>query len=716
MILNQGVLVFAQFLNIPLLSEPCHGPVITRRELFEEISSTAYAKDSLRNYIIKKFVLENCPEDVGKCIECVLKTFMSEYNKRWKQCHRIKERFLEKHSNWLNKSMNFPDTVYKYIVSLKHMEDELRPSTSKVGRPQKCFAESGERTKRTKLQPLMETYSGDEIVFAAQCTLQSSGKRDAAGIVKEVTQTTPTRATKIKKAYKSPVVLPKPYTGEEALALLVENKFTKQQYINIRKGSKDRNSDIYPSYHIIRGKKIECYPPKDDFTITETLAEIKLQSLLDHTVRRLIQSLENEVIQTLTENESMQLIWKWGCDGSSGQGMYHQQFEREDAQDSSIFIVCAMPLQLTIKESETVLWKNTQSSSTKLCRPIKITFQKETADLIKKEVDNIETQIGNLIPTKVTVDNKEFSVSSILLLTMVDGKVCSTIKGISSQKCFVCGATPTEMNNLQLVKTKQSDPSSYRFGLSILHTWIRFFECLLHIAYRLDIKKWQVRKDEKESFAARKASIVKRFRQEMGLIVDQPKPGGSGTTNTGNTARRFFQKPELSSAITGINFALIKQFGTILTAISSGFHINTEAFDKFCLGTATLFIELYPWFYMPPSVHKILIHGSSIIENAILPIGQLSEEAQESRNKDFRHYREHHARKCSRTSNIEDVMNMLLLSSDPVISKLRITPICKKQKMPIEVLSLLKDVPSDSDSVESFVQDSNSDSSDDASV
>jgi hypothetical protein len=38
---------------------------------------------------------------------------------------------------------------------------------------------------------------------------------------------------------------------------------------------------------------------------------------------------------------------------------------------------------------------------------------------------------------------------------------------------------------------------------------------------------------------------------------------------------------------------------------------------------------------MPASVHKVLVHGADIISGAILPIGKLSGEAQESRNKDL---------------------------------------------------------------------------------
>lgn len=54
--------------------------------------------------------------------------------------------------------------------------------------------------------------------------------------------------------------------------------------------------------------------------------------------------------------------------------------------------------------------------------------------------------------------------------------------------------------------------------------------------------------------------------------------------------------------------------------------------------TAKLYIQLYPWHPMTPTMHKILIHSVTVIENALLPIGLLSEEA-EARNKHFRQYR-----------------------------------------------------------------------------
>jgi hypothetical protein len=56
--------------------------------------------------------------------------------------------------------------------------------------------------------------------------------------------------------------------------------------------------------------------------------------------------------------------------------------------------------------------------------------------------------------------------------------------------------------------------------------------------------------------------------------------------------------------------------------MASGQDINTDAFDEYALQTARLFVSLYPWFYMPSSVHKILIHGANVIRFAILPIGK----------------------------------------------------------------------------------------------
>jgi hypothetical protein len=82
---------------------------------------------------------------------------------------------------------------------------------------------------------------------------------------------------------------------------------------------------------------------------------------------------------------------------------------------------------------------------------------------------------------------------------------------------------------------------------------------------------------------------------------------------------------------------------------------------------------------MPTAVHKILIHGAQVINSALLPIGQMSEDAQECGNKYIKKYRTDFTRKCSREKTMEDLFSRLLLASDPYISSLRKLP-CKKLK------------------------------------
>ena len=63
-----------------------------------------------------------------------------------------------------------------------------------------------------------------------------------------------------------------------------------------------------------------------------------------------------------------------------------------------------------------------------------------------------------------------------------------------------------------------------------------------------------------------------------------------------------------------------------------------------------------------------------------LPVGTLSEEAQERRNKDVRDCREFHARKTSRVDTLKDQLHHLLVCSDPVIANIIRTDIRRPRR------------------------------------
>lgn len=599
---------------------------------------------------------------------------------KWSAASRNKTTFENKNSDWLNTELEFSAAVIQ------------SPETTALlkGRPSTEFLASSERSKRRKTEQVRLDRSAEELAYAAQMQFRSEGKMDAAEIIKNVAFSTPTRASKYKEALKKESEVP--FSADEALSLFVEAKLTKFQYNLIRSSAKSHNSTLYPNYESITAAKKRCYP--ENLQISEDTAEVSLQNLLDHTTSRLFESLK-EVLDTVKPEDcnNLHLICKWGCDGSSGMSQYKQQFSDSSISDVNIFLTSMVPIQLingdpNLKE-KLIIWQNPRPSSTRFCRPIRMQFRHETTELSVMEKQYIDQQISVLQATKLKIALGEVFVKHTLYFTMIDGKLCNAVtENPSTQRCYLCNLTCKDFNNIdKILKQKITDESRYQFGLSSLHAWIRFFECLLHLSYKMDFKQWQARgKENKEKLANTKKRIQDLFFKEMGLVVDRPKPG-FGSTNDGNTARRFFENPSKSSEITGVDKELISRFRIILLTISSGYHLKTDSFRNYCHDTAKRFIELYPWYCMPTSVHKILIHSSDIISYFMVPIGQLGEEAQEARNKDIKRYREFHSRKFSRKQNMEDIFHNLLISSDPLISGMKKLSAKKFKQYPHEVLA-----------------------------
>ncbi|CAH2016102.1 unnamed protein product [Acanthoscelides obtectus] len=102
------------------------------------------------------------------------------------------------------------------------------------------------------------------------------------------------------------------------------------------------------------------------------------------------------------------------------------------------------PLRLIDMETNKVLWKNENPSSTLYCRPIKFLFKKENADLVRNTEKEIITKIENLIPIEIkTKEGHSYIIEVDMMLTMLDGSVGNVLSETnSSMKCTICGATP----------------------------------------------------------------------------------------------------------------------------------------------------------------------------------------------------------------------------------------------------------------------------------
>ena len=162
------------------------------------------------------------------------------------------------------------------------------------------------------------------------------------------------------------------------------------------------------------------------------------------------------------------------------------------------------------------------------------------------------------------------------------------------------------------------------------------------------------------------------------------------------------------SKITGVDKELITRLGVLLTALNSGFEINHQKYKSYALLTAQLYVSKYHWYYMPVSVHKMLMHGAEVVNDLCIPIGHSSEEGMEAKHKDLRKIRLHHTCKSSRIKINEDLVHWLLIMSDPIIASHRQIKRTKRKALQPYVLELLREPNVLNDG------DSDSDNDDDA--
>ena len=210
---------------------------------------------------------------------------------------------------------------------------------------------------------------------------------------------------------------------------------------------------------------------------------------------------------------------------------------------------------------------------------------------------------------------------------------------------------------------------------------MRLFEFCIHISYRLTIQKWRITAaEDKKKVQERKRKIQKICRDELGLIVDRPKPGGAGNSNDGNTARTAFRLHEKFAEICGLDHELVFRFHIIMVALNCGFPLDRHKFEMYLRETGELFVKLYNWYYMPVGLHVLLMHWKDQDEAVPLPDLWKTEETGEGNNKFSRNFREDHARKDDRVHTMTDVFHRLCEAGDVLVSSMSVSERDKRRK------------------------------------
>ena len=553
-----------------------------------------------------------------------LDNFIKQGKKKWRQANRDTIKFEKKFRHWLFQDAAIP--VIKTATGSKG-----NGNSSKPGRPSRDFCELSKRSRDRSTVGLREENDSQKLLHAAKISLRTDGNKDLAFVMDEAVKS-PTRAKKLRclsdiaekivTVPEKPISLPQKISPSDALAHILENDLTKTAYNNMKQISKEHHADIWPNYNKIVEAKNMCRPANIKYSENSVILglfdrlkhnDVRFLDLFSNEIKELLKEVPNNGILKL-ESES-----KIGFDGCTGHSIYNQSFSLEncDTNESSLLSTCLVPLQYRTNKGYTI-FNNPVPQSSSFCQPIRLEFRKETVETSKEIDDWIDSEVKNITPhiIKIDVENppgeKFVEFQHVLKKTMLDCKAKNAVtSNKSAQKCFLCNAKPTDFNKLD------NFPSIYPTiqenlqygGVCDLHAWLRCFDGINSLSDKLEIKKWRRNKLEKIKVEQRKKIRQTKFKEQLGLIVDVPKAGGSGNTNTGNVARRAFRSEHIFSNITGVDQNLIHRIHIMLIAINTDRAINDEAFRKYGVESAALWVSLYPWYYMPVSIHQLFSHS-----------------------------------------------------------------------------------------------------------
>jgi hypothetical protein len=236
--------------------------------------------------------------------------------------------------------------------------------------------------------------------------------------------------------------------------MLLDMDITKNNYPKFRKAFLAKGyAHVLPPYYLVCLQKTRFRPyPTKRVVVTDSSAEVPVKNLIEHFVRRIVETIKEVFLSYLDANNTRKttakLIVFWGIDGSSGQSEYKQK--SSDGlmfNDTNLFATTLIPLKLS--NDTCSFWVNPRPQSPGICRPIKLQFAKETWDLVLFERERVEQEFNNLTTIEMQInDTMSILVSFEFHLTMIDGKIL-----ISSQRRIPCSRVRCVMRTLRISTT-----------------------------------------------------------------------------------------------------------------------------------------------------------------------------------------------------------------------------------------------------------------------
>ncbi|KAG5681197.1 hypothetical protein PVAND_010654 [Polypedilum vanderplanki] len=601
-------------------------------------------------------------------IENMYRTYQTDYAKYNNSFNLMRERL----TNW--------DTVHSEIPDDCFLSMQQQSTSGKRGRPKKNVEDLGRSGWYNKINKAAEFDDYNEKF--SLCVAKHIAEHNGSLHLKEI-------LNMIIKAYENGNVenlrlvnaeendKPEKLSPEEALREILYTGLSKRTYQNIKNILDRKKANVLPPYNQVREAKQACRPSPNEMNFEDTKASVSLRAVSEHTIKRTLEMKRRELEQLVERQANLKLIetefiFSRGGDSSTGQAQYQQKSSDGNLHDqNSLFAASITPLLWRTTNGEKFeIWKNLIPRSPDCNRPLLLQFHKETEDFVRKCFEKFkkEEKEINEDPFLFVFGESVIQVKCKFYDTLIDVKVANILaeqKG--SQRCFICNKTPSQFNNM--TEFLPVNDGLCQYGFSQLHFIINAFRFLLNLASKNIVKKYRnLDANQKKLVEARRNEIITKLKDEFGIIFEQPRTGGAGTTTNGNACRKVFAEPEKLNEILNLDLELVNNISIIVSLLHQLEDIDVEKFEKLCTNTHQKFFGpggIYHWYLLSPTVHKILAHSTQIM--AVLPMapGYFSEESLEAHHKIYKQFRLHFARKESRLANIKDVFLRAMDKSDP---------------------------------------------------
>ena len=276
-----------------------------------------------------------------------------------------------------------------------------------------------------------------------------------------------------------------------AMGLTVAN------YRLLRKRSTEQSAPIWPSYDDLDKAKKDLQPQGIDVIGRPNLeVKVSIQNVVNFQLEGILLDPQTKArfLSFARAGFKMSFVVKIGADGMGTLKVYFG----EDCEGSSLFASTLAPISLNASNGQDfarIYDNNRVNASSSHCY-LRLKYEKEVKEISQLERDRILSEVKALVPVYI----EGIPITIEVLCTCCDGKLKCHWCDVGMNCCYICEAGPSELALEWHEMFARNPLDRIRYGISLLHNFMRSFGWLLKGCCYRDIEAYSANDELKAQF------------------------------------------------------------------------------------------------------------------------------------------------------------------------------------------------------------------------